>query len=123
MPTFETCRNYNTSPIVHITDESSKEGELTEKSITQVDKSNRPIFEEKDLQLFRDARHESLCYNDNGKLLICQTCRKAFSPIDLVDAALRLKMDQYGLGCIPTNSSVCIFCFCINLFHILLFTS
>ncbi len=113
VPTIESCRYYNTSPIVHLTDEFLKEGELTEKSITQVDKSNRPIFEEKDLQLFWDARHESLCYNDNGKLMICRTCRKAFSPIDLVDAALLLKMDQYGLGCFLTNSSVRILCFWI----------
>ena len=39
VPTIESCRYYNTSPIVHLTDEFSKEGELTEKSITQVDKS------------------------------------------------------------------------------------
>jgi len=62
--------------------------------------------------------------NDNGKLMICRTCCKAFSPIDLVDATLRLKMEQYGLDCIPTNSSVRILCFCIYfLFHTLLFTS
>jgi hypothetical protein len=28
-------------------------------------------FEEKDLQFFHDARHESLCYNDNVKLVRC----------------------------------------------------
>ena len=62
VPTIESCRSYNTSPIVDLTEKFSKEVELTEKNITHVDKSVRPIFKEKDLQLFRDARHESLCY-------------------------------------------------------------
>ena len=124
LPTHQSCRAYNTTPIVDLTDEFSKEVEFTENNITHNDESIHPIFEEKDLQLFRDARHESLCYNDNGKLMICRTCRKAFSPIDLVDATLRLKMEQYGLDCIPTNSSVRISCFCINfLFQTILITS
>ena len=103
--------SYNTTPIVDLTDEFSKEVEFTENNITHINESIHPIFEEKDLQLFLDARHKSLCYNDNGKLMICQTCRKAFSPIDLVDATLRLKMKQYGLDCILTNASVRISCF------------
>ena len=35
-------------------------------------------FEEKDLQFFHDARHESLCYNDNGKLVRCRICHRDF---------------------------------------------
>jgi hypothetical protein len=124
LPTHQSCRAYNTTPIVDLTDEFSNEVEFTENNITHINESIHPIFEEKDLQLFWDARHESLCYNDNGKLMICRTCRKAFSPIDLVDATLRLKMEQYGLDCIPTNSSVRISCFCINfLIQTFLFTS
>jgi len=111
IPTHQSRRSYTTTPIVDLTDDFSKEDEFTENNITHINESIHPIFEEKDLQLFRDARHESLCYNDNGKLMICRTCRKAFSPIDLVDATLRLKMKQYGLDCIPTNSSVRISCY------------
>jgi len=42
-------------------------------------------FEKKDLQVFCDARHESLCYNDDGKFVRCQICHRDFSPVDLVD--------------------------------------
>ena len=47
------------SPIVDLNDTFSKEGQFKENNITGIDESHRPIFEEKDLQLFRDARHES----------------------------------------------------------------
>ena len=70
--------------------------------------STHITFEEKDVQLFHDARHKSLCYNDNGKLVRCQTCRQQFLPIDLVDLTIRPKMHQYGLDCVDTNSSVSI---------------
>jgi hypothetical protein len=48
-------------------------------------------FKKKDLQFFHDARHESLCYNDNGKLVRCQICHQDFSPIDLVDSTFSQK--------------------------------
>ena len=57
IPTHQSCRSYNTSPIVDLTDKFSKEVEITENNITHVDESIHPIFEEKDLQLFRDTRH------------------------------------------------------------------
>ena len=48
-------------------------------------------FIEKELQLFRDARHESLCYNDNGKMIRCNMCQQDFSPVDLVDNTIKKK--------------------------------
>ena len=57
IPTLQSCRSYNASPIVDLTDEFSKEVEFTTNDITHIDESIHPIFEEKDLQLFRDARH------------------------------------------------------------------
>jgi hypothetical protein len=106
IPNSQSCRICIMSPIVDLNDAFSKEGQLTENIIAGVDDSHCPIFEEKDLQLFWDARHKSLCYNDNGKLVSCRKCCKAFSPIDLVDATLGLKLEQNGLDCIPSNSSV-----------------
>jgi len=96
IPNIQSCRFDIMSLIVDLTDEFSKEGQLTENNITCVYEPHRPIFKEKDLQLFRDARHESLCYNNNGKLVRCRICRGAFSPIDLVDATLGLKMEHMG---------------------------
>ena len=71
IPNSQSCRSCIMSLIVDLNDAFSKEGQFTENNITGVDESHRPIFEEKDLQLFWDARHESLCYNDNGKLVRC----------------------------------------------------
>jgi hypothetical protein len=45
-------------------------------------------FEEKDLQFFRDARHESLCYNDSGKLVRRRLCHQDFPPIGLIHSTL-----------------------------------
>jgi hypothetical protein len=53
-------------------------------------------FIEKELQLFRDARHESLCYNDNGKMIRCNMCQQDFSPVDLVDNTIKKKMIEFG---------------------------
>ena len=53
-------------------------------------------FIEKELQLFRDARHESLCYNDNGKMIRCNMCQQDFSPVDLVDNTIKQKKIEFG---------------------------
>ena len=53
-------------------------------------------FIEKELQLFRDARHESLCYNDNGKMIRCNMCQQDFSPVDLVDNTIKKKKIEFG---------------------------
>jgi len=53
-------------------------------------------FIEKELQLFRDARHESLCYNDNGKMIRCNMCQQDFSPVDLVDNTIKKKVVEFG---------------------------
>ena len=53
-------------------------------------------FVEKELQLFCDARHESLCYNENGRLIRCNKFYQDFSPIDLVDNTLRKKVNELG---------------------------
>jgi hypothetical protein len=47
------------------------------------------MFEEKEMQVFHDARHNSLCYNDNGKVLRFRKCNLDFSPIDWVDITLK----------------------------------
>jgi hypothetical protein len=46
--------------------------------------------------LLRDARHKSLCYNENGKMIWCSICQQDFSPVDLVDNTLRKKMIEFG---------------------------
>jgi len=53
-------------------------------------------FIEKELQLFRDARHESLCYNENGKMIRCNMCQQDFSPVDLVDNTIKKKMIEFS---------------------------
>ncbi len=53
-------------------------------------------FIEKELQLFRDARHESLCYNENGKMIRCNMCQQVFSPVDLVDNTIKKKMIEFS---------------------------
>jgi hypothetical protein len=63
-------------------------------------------FKEKDLHFFCDARHESLCYNDNGKLVRCQICHQDFSLIDLGDSTLSQNMHKYRTDCLQVKSSV-----------------
>jgi hypothetical protein len=45
-------------------------------------------IEEKELQVFCDARHKALYYNGNRKVLCCRKCNSELSPIDLVDNTL-----------------------------------
>ena len=52
------------------------------------------FFVEKSLQLFHDSHHESLCYNDNEKLMRCLKCEQDFSSVDLVDNTLRKKSEN-----------------------------
>ena len=63
-------------------------------------------FWENDLQLFCNARHESLGYNDNGKSVRCRICHQDFSPIDLVDSTLSQKMHKYETDYPQVKSSV-----------------
>jgi epoxyqueuosine reductase QueG len=56
--------------------------ELKQRLIHYRDQGRASGFEEKDIQLFCDARHVSLCYSNYGKLIRCRTFCQDFSPIN-----------------------------------------
>ena len=63
-------------------------------------------FKEKELQVFCDARHKVLYYNDNGKMIRCHTCCEVFTPVHLVDNRLQQKLLHYGLNSLHHNTDV-----------------
>ena len=46
------------------------------------------IFQDRDPQIFRNARHKNLCHEIKGKLMECKDCGKQVSSIDVVNLAL-----------------------------------
>jgi 7-cyano-7-deazaguanine synthase in queuosine biosynthesis len=70
-----------TDPYGNIVDELNQEviflvsGNKNEETSTS---NHELVLIEKELQVFHDASHESLCYNENGKVLHCGKCKSDF---------------------------------------------
>ena len=56
----------------------------------------KDIFQE-DAQIFRDARHEEICYATKGKLLRCQKCDTKFTPTHFVEKTFSQRLESYGI--------------------------
>lgn len=52
------------------------------------------IFEERSLQVLRDARHKRLCHEEKGRVMVCKQCKKPTSTIDIVNSALAYFRDN-----------------------------
>ena len=64
----------------------------------------RDIFQ-RDMQVLRDARHETLCYKEKGEMLQCSKCNRKFSPTDLVENTFSQKLMSYGITTTPGADS------------------
>ena len=50
-----------------------------------------------DTQIFRDARHQTLCFATKGQLLQCHKCKTKFAPTEFVENTLRDRLESYGI--------------------------
>lgn len=70
----------------------------------ETDDDDKNIFQ-RDMQTFRDARHETLCYTENGKMLQCRECNKKFAPTDVVENTFIEKLSSYRIMQHPVSTS------------------
>jgi hypothetical protein len=47
---------------------------------------------EREIQLFRDARNETLCGDEEGRLLKCRRCNFRMSPVDVINTTFNERM-------------------------------
>ena len=52
---------------------------------------------EREIQLFRDARNETLCGDEEGRLLKCRRCNFRMSPVDVINTTFSERMKTYGI--------------------------
>ena len=70
----------------------------------EINNDKKDIFQ-RDMQTFRDARHETLCFMENGgKMLQCRKCDKKFGPTDIVENTFIERLASYGITQQPDAS-------------------
>ena len=61
------------------------------------DGSDKRDIIHRDIQTFRDARHQTLCFGTKGKLLQCRKCNTKFAPTEFVENTLTERLESYGI--------------------------
>ena len=64
------------------------------------------MFEEVDVNTYREARHKDACLQHKGRLMVCKKCKQRYSPEEVIRAAYARVRSNESLFSTPTKSTV-----------------